>query len=260
MGMSISVEVYQGVDLTGSTAMVTGASSGLGRRFAVAIASHGARVAVTGRRVDRLESLVAEIAASGGIAVAIGLDVRSADEIVAAIDRTERELGPISILVNNAGIPDAQYATKMSVDLVDDVIATNLRAPFLLSCEVARRLIKQGSPGRIVNISSLGAFHYEGGGAALYSVTKAGVNRLTETLAVEWARFNINVNGIAPGAFESEMMDGMVARLGDISANFPRKRMGQPSNLDSTLLYLLSPASEFVTGTIIKVDDGQSPR
>jgi NAD(P)-dependent dehydrogenase (short-subunit alcohol dehydrogenase family) len=114
--------------------------------------------------------------------------------------------------------------------------------------------------GRIVNISSMGAFSYAGGGAALYSITKAAIVRMTETLAVEWARFGINVNAIAPGAFASEMMDGMLQRVGDITRAFPRQRLGQPSQLDSTLLYLVSPASEFVTGTVVKVDDGQGSR
>jgi NAD(P)-dependent dehydrogenase (short-subunit alcohol dehydrogenase family) len=116
------------------------------------------------------------------------------------------------------------------------------------------------APGRIVNISSMGAHNYAGGGAALYSITKAGVNRMTESLSVEWARFGINVNSIAPGAFSSEMMDGMIERIGDVTKGFPRKRLGDPAQLDSTLLYLVSPSSEFVTGTIIKADDGQSPR
>jgi NAD(P)-dependent dehydrogenase (short-subunit alcohol dehydrogenase family) len=106
----------------------------------------------------------------------------------------------------------------------------------------------------------MGAFGYRGQGAALYSITKAAVNRMTETLAVEWAGFNINVNGIAPGAFNSEMMDGMLQRVGEIWHDFPRKRMGDPAQMDSTLLYLVAPSSEFVTGTIIKVDDGQSTR
>jgi NAD(P)-dependent dehydrogenase (short-subunit alcohol dehydrogenase family) len=140
------------------------------------------------------------------------------------------------------------------------VLDTNLRGPYILSCEVARRLIDAGRPGRIVNISSMAAYHYDGMGAALYSVTKAGVVRMTEALAVEWARHGINVNGIAPGAFRSEMMDGMLERVGDITKGFPRKRIGEPEQLDSTLIFLCSPASEVVTGTVVKVDDGQGSR
>ncbi|MFK7915234.1 MAG: SDR family NAD(P)-dependent oxidoreductase, partial [Pseudomonadales bacterium] len=108
--------------------------------------------------------------------------------------------------------------------------------------------------------SSIGGFNYAGNGAALYSVTKSAVVRMTEALAVEWARYNINVNAIAPGAFSSEMMDGMLERLGDFSVHFPRKRVCDPAQMDSTLLFLVSPSSEAVTGTYIKIDDGQGPR
>ena len=167
----------------------------------------------------------------------------------------------MTILVNNAGIPDAQRATKMSLELVDRVLDTNVRGPWLLSCEVAKRLIAAEKPGRIVSISSSGAFSYSGDGAALYSVTKAAVNRMTEALSVEWSKFHINVNAIAPGAFASEMMDGMMERMGgDFSKYTPRKRLGDPAQLDSTLLYLCAPASEFVTGTVIRVDDGQGAK
>jgi NAD(P)-dependent dehydrogenase (short-subunit alcohol dehydrogenase family) len=248
------------IDLTGQVALVTGATSGLGRRFAQVLAASGASVAAAGRRVERLEELAGEIRAAGGTCAPVPVDVTDAEQLVQAVDRAEAELGPIDILVNNAGIPDAQYATRMSTELVDRVLDTNLRGPFLLACEVARRLIARKAPGRIVNISSMGAYNYGGGGAALYSITKAGIDRMTETLAVEWAAFNINVNSIAPGAFASEMMDGMLSRMGDITRSFPRKRLGDPSQLDSTLLYLVSPSSEFVTGTVCKVDDGQIAR
>jgi NAD(P)-dependent dehydrogenase (short-subunit alcohol dehydrogenase family) len=247
-------------ELEGDVAFVTGTTSGLGRRFAKVLAEAGARVAVTGRRTERLDELAAEIRADGGTCAPIPLDVTDADACVAAMQRAEDELGPVSILVNNAGIPDAQYAAKMSTELIDQVLDTNLRGPFILSCELARRLMARRAPGRIVNISSMGAYTYAGGGAALYSITKAGIVRMTETLAVEWARFGINVNAIAPGAFASEMMDGMLERIGDITRAFPRKRLGDPAQLDSTLLYLVSPASELVTGTVVKVDDGQGSR
>ena len=148
----------------------------------------------------------------------------------------------------------------MSLELIDAVLDTNLRGPWLLVDEVARRLIAAEAPGRIVNIASMAAFNYSGMAAALYSISKTAIHRMTEVLAVEWARFHINVNCIAPGAFASEMMDGMLSRMGDITEQFPRKRLGDPAQLDSTLLYLVSPASEVVTGTTIKVDDGQGSR
>lgn len=247
-------------DLTGQTALVTGASSGLGVRFAKVLAKCGARVALAARRLDRLEALADEIRKDGGEAVAIEMDATDADQMIAGVVKAEAELGLVTILVNNAGIPDAQRAHKMEIDLIDRVLDINVRAPFVLSCEVARRLMAAGKPGRIVNIASSAAYSYRGEGAALYSVSKAAVVRITETLSVEWARNNINVNAIAPGAFESEMMDGMLSRMGDIAQHFPRKRIGNPAQLDSTLLYLVSPASDAVTGTCIRVDDGQGAR
>lgn len=251
---------YASTDLKGEVALVTGTTSGLGRRFALVLAKCGAKVAVTGRREERLEALAREIRAAGGEAVPLRLDMTDRANIRDVVAKAEKALGLVTILVNNAGIPDAQRAHKMSDELVDAVFDTNLRGPWVLSCEVAKRLIAAEKPGRIVNISSVGAYNYGGNGAALYSVTKAGIARMTEALAVEWSRFNINVTGIAPGAFASEMMDGMLSRIGDITKAFPRKRLCDPALLDSTLLYLVSPASIAVTGTIIKVDDGQGSR
>ena len=247
-------------DLSGRVALVTGTTSGLGRRFAEVIAASGAKVVVTGRRIDRLEALAKEIQDKGGVAEPIQLDMQSNDSIMNCVEKAEASLGTIDILVNNAGIPDAQRAHKMSLELIDSVFDTNLRGPYVLSCEIARRLIASGKPGRMVNISSVGGFSYAGNGAALYSITKSAIVRMTECLAVEWARYNINVNAIAPGAFASEMMDGMLERMGDISQHFPRKRICDPAQMDSTLLYFLSPASEAVTGTYIKIDDGQGGR
>ncbi|MEM9133946.1 MAG: SDR family NAD(P)-dependent oxidoreductase [Actinomycetota bacterium] len=247
-------------DLTGEVALVTGATSGLGARFARVLAAAGAQVVITGRRFERLEALSAEIAEAGGRALPIALDMTDTDSITACVAQAIEALGPATILVNNAGIPDAQRAHKMSTELIDRVFDTNLRGPYVLSCEVARHLIAAERPGRMINISSSVAFNYDGHGAALYSITKAGIARMTEVLAVEWARNHINVNAIAPGAFHSEMMDGMLERVGDISQGFARKRMGHAPQLDSTLLYLCSPASDAVTGTVIRVDDGQAPR
>ncbi|MEM1231148.1 MAG: SDR family NAD(P)-dependent oxidoreductase [Pseudomonadota bacterium] len=251
---------HTSTDLSGQVALVTGTTSGLGRRFALVLARCGAKVAITGRRTERLAALAEEIAALGGESVSLALDMMDSDSILSVIDQAEQALGPVTILVNNAGIPDAQRAHKMSLELTNAVFDTNLRGPWILSCEFARRLIAHELPGRIVNISSIGGFNYSGQGAALYSVTKSAVIRMTEALAVEWARYNINVNAIAPGAFHSEMMDGMVSRMGDIAKHFPRGRICDPAQMDSTLLYFVSPASECVTGTYIKIDDGQGPR
>lgn len=247
-------------DLTGRIALVTGTTSGLGARFARVLAAAGAKVVVTGRREARLEELAETIRGDGGEALPLKLDMTDRASMRSVVDAAEAEWGTVDILVNNAGIPDAQRAHKMSDELVDAVFDTNLRGPWVLSCEVARRLIDRKQGGRIVNISSIGAYNYGGNGAALYSVTKAAIARMTEALAVEWARYGINVTGIAPGAFSSEMMDGMLERMGDIAQHFPRKRVCDPALMDSTLLYLVAPASEAVTGTVIKIDDGQGPR
>ncbi len=248
-------------DLTGQVALVTGTTSGLGNRFARVLAKCGAKVVLTGRRVDRLESLAREIRADGGICEPFAMDVSKRTSIRAVVDQAEKKLGTITILVNNAGVPDAQRAVKMSDELVDGVIDVNLKAPFILSCEIARRLMEKKIPGRIVNISSIAAFDSGPNSAvSLYSITKAGVVRMTEVLALEWAKFGINVNCIAPGAFSTEMLDGLIQRVGDISANYPRKRICYPPQMDSTLLFLVSPSSECVTGAIVKIDDAQANR
>lgn len=249
--------------LDGDVALVTGAGTGLGRRFALTLADAGAAVALAGRRAKPLAALADELAAAGGRALVVPLDVRDAAGIETALDAVGADLGPVTVLVNNAGMPDAQRAHRMPLELVDAVLETNLRGPWLLATSVARRLLadrERTRYGRIVNVSSSSAFHYEGEGAALYSVTKAAVNRMTEALAVEWAGRRINVNAIAPGAFASEMMDGMLERLGDFTGAFPRRRLGDPTQLESTLLFLVSPASEAVTGTVVRVDDGQGHR
>ncbi|HEX9833140.1 MAG TPA: SDR family oxidoreductase, partial [Mycobacterium sp.] len=169
--------------------------------------------------------------------------------------------GPVDVLINNAGINDANRPQRLTLETIARVIGTNLEGPFALTCEVAKRLIERKQPGRIVNMSSISAFSYSQTTASpVYSITKAAVVRMTEVLAIEWAKYDINVNAIAPGLFMTDMTAGMIERVGDPSGAFPRKRIGRPDQLDSTILYLLSPASDCVTGTVIKIDDGQKPR
>lgn len=247
-------------DLSGQVALVTGASSGLGERFARVLAGCGAKVALAARRTDRLEAIVAEIKEAGGAAQAFAVDMTNVDRIAAVVGEVEAALGPVTILVNNAGMADGRRALNMTPDLIDAVIDTNLRGPYVLACDVARRLISANAPGRIVNVSSIGAYMCSKPGQSLYSITKSGIVRMTEVLAVEWAPHFINVNAIAPGAFRSEMNDRLVSKIGDFSANLPRKRFCEPEQLDSTLLFLVSPSSEAVTGTVIRVDDGQYGR
>ena len=246
-------------DLIGQTALVTGTTSGLGRRFAEVLAACGANVAIAGRRVDRLEELADRLRNEGGNVLTVPLDVTDTDALFTSVARVQDELGPIQILVNNAGKPDAKLALRMDPKFVDEMVATNLTSLFHLASEVTRRLIEADLPGRIVNIAS-GAAYSAGIGTSWYAITKSAVVRMTEMLALEFARYDVNVNCIAPGAFESEMMDGMLERMGDITREFPRKRIGKPSQLDSTLLYLVSPDSDFVTGATIRVHDGQGAR
>jgi NAD(P)-dependent dehydrogenase (short-subunit alcohol dehydrogenase family) len=246
-------------DLTGQTALVTGTTSGLGRRFAEVLAACGANVAIAGRRVDRLEELADRLRNAGANVLTVPLDVTDTDALFTSVKRVQDELGPIQILVNNAGKPDAKLALRMDPKFVDEMVATNLTSLFHLASEVTRRLIEAELPGRIVNIAS-GAAYSAGIGTSWYAITKSAVVRMTEMLALEFARYDVNVNCIAPGAFESEMMDGMLERMGDITREFPRKRIGKPSQLDSTLLYLVSPDSDFVTGATIRVHDGQGAR
>jgi len=248
------------VDLSGQVAVVTGATSGLGWRFAQVLAAAGATVAITGRRSERLEELKSLIQSDGGQCQAYTLDLTDADALVSTMNRVHEELGLVQILVNNAGIPDGKLAVKMSLDFIDQLLDTNVRAPYILACEVARRLIDAKKPGRIVNISSVAASHAAGVGSALYATSKGAISRMTQALAVEWSKYLINVNAIAPGLVDSEMSSGMIERLGtEVWRNFPRKRIAVPEQIDSTLLFLCSPASEAVTGAIIRLDDGQGP-
>ena len=248
-------------DLSGRVALVTGATSGLGWRFAKVLAACGAAVAIGGRREDRLQALAEEIRAAGGRCEPIPVDMTDRQQVRAAAKRAEQDLGLVDILVNNAGIADAQWATKIDDELFDRVMDTNLEGPWILSCAVADRLRQEQRPGRIVNIASMAAYAVQANmPTGLYSTTKAALVRMTEAMAVEWSGFHINVNAIAPGFFTSEMTDDMLQRVGDLSQHFPRRRMCDPAQLDSTLLYLVSPSSECVTGTCIKIDDGQLGR
>lgn len=254
------------MNLSKDVAIVTGATSGLGWRFAKVLAAQGAKVALAGRRVERLQALAEEITADGGTALSVPTDMSDMAQVEALAATVEDQLGLPTILINNAGIADGQLATKMDVGFMERLISVNLTGPFLLAREVAKRLIKAKQPGRIVNIASIAAYNYDGNGAALYSTSKGAIARMTETLAVEWARFHVNVNAIAPGLVKSEMTDSMAQRMqaGDqaegFAAHTKRGRVPTPDWLDSTLLYLVDPASHAVTGTVIKIDDGQQDR
>ena len=245
--------------MTNRIAIVTGAGQGMGRSVAMKLASDGNKILVNDVNAEQAGSTVSKIKALGGEAYSNNADVTSRDEVTNMVDQCLTQYGKVHILVNNAGKPDAKLALRMDPKFVDEMVATNLTSLFHLASEVTRRLIEAELPGRIVNIAS-GAAYSAGIGTSWYAITKSAVVRMTEMLALEFARYDVNVNCIAPGAFESEMMDGMLERMGDITREFPRKRIGKPSQLDSTLLYLVSPDSDFVTGATIRVHDGQGAR
>ena len=246
-------------DLTGRTAFVTGATSGLGRHFAKILSGAGAAVALAGRRRDRLDAVKREIEQAGGRAAAIELDVTDETRIAPAIDQAEAELGPIDILVNNAGLSVFGLAADISAADFDKVISTNMRAPFLLATEVGRRMIASKREGRIINIASIGSFRVLPGVTA-YCVSKAGLAMMTQCLAREWARKEINVNALCPGYVETELNDEWFAsEKGKKQIDgFPRKRLARESDLDGMLLLLASDASRTITGSLLTVDDGQS--
>ena len=246
-------------DLTGRTALVTGATSGLGRRFARVLADAGARVAIAGRRVERLATLKAELEANGRASAAVPLDVTDASAIARAFDAAESALGPVDILVNNAGMNVQAAAVDIGAAEFDSVIDTNLRGPFLLATEAARRMIARGQGGRIINVASIGAFRVLPGLTA-YCASKAGLAMMTQCLAREWARQGINVNAICPGYIETELnSDWFTSESGQKQIkSFPRRRLAQEQDLDGILLLLASEASRAITGALMTVDDAQS--
>jgi NAD(P)-dependent dehydrogenase (short-subunit alcohol dehydrogenase family) len=182
------------------------------------------------RRLDKLEAVAEEIRAAWWRGVCIAMDATDADQLFAAVDTLEKAFGTVDILINNAGIPDAQRAHKMEVELIDRVLGVNLRAPYILACEVARRLMAAKKPGRIVNISSVAHYSYSGNGAALYAITKTAVARMTEALSLEWAKYDINVNAICPGYVQNRNAGRHAfERVGDFSASMWCASAGRPS-------------------------------
>lgn len=238
-------------------ALVTGASSGLGRHFAVTLAKAGAKVGVAARRTDRLRDLVDEIAALDGHALPIALDVTDPDSVVEAVRVAETELGAIGILVNNAGIVQAKPALEVDEADWDAVVGTNLTGAWRVARETARHMVRMGHGGSIVNIASILG---EGVTRMLstYAISKAGVIQMTKALALELARDNIRVNAIAPGYIETELnRDFFATDAGQaLIRKIPQRRLGLPSDLDGTLLLLAGGGSAFMTGSVVTIDGG----
>lgn len=249
--------------LSNRTAFITGGSSGLGLRFAHLLAGAGAAVALAARRIDRLEVEVEAIRAGGGRAMAIPLDITDTDAIGPAMDRAQAALGPLSILVNNAGVSGDGAGLSLSVDSFDQTFDVNVRGVFVAAREAAKRMLDSGVAGageaRIINIASIAGL-VQLPGLTAYCASKAAVISLTQGLAREWARRHIAVNAIAPGYIETEInadwfaTDAGKAQIDD----FPRRRLMDADALDQALLLLAGPAARFITGSIITIDDGQS--
>ncbi|SOD71812.1 hypothetical protein SAMN05892883_1280 [Jatrophihabitans sp. GAS493] len=245
-------------DLTGQVAVVTGASSGLGRHFAVVLADAGATVVAAARRLDRLE----ELAASHTGIVAQQCDVTNSADCAALIQRAT-ELGGVDILVNNAGWADPQPALEQPVESFRKTLDIDLTATFELSAAAARSMIPRGG-GSIVNIASvLGLVAAAPITQAAYCAAKGGVISLTRQLACEWAAQGVRVNAIAPGWFPSELTDEMLATESSrrwIERNTPMGRPGRPAELSGPLLLLAGPAGAFITGQTLAVDGGWTAR
>jgi NAD(P)-dependent dehydrogenase (short-subunit alcohol dehydrogenase family) len=245
--------------LAGRVAFLTGASGGLGEHFARLLSRNGAAVAITARRVEKIEALAAELNAAGGRAIAFGLDVADAHAIAPALDRAAAELGTIDILVNNAGVGGEGMALDLTIEEFDTTFNVNVRATYFAAREAAARMMAAKVEGRIINIASI-ASHTVLPGLSAYCGSKAAVAMLTKSLAREWARRGIAVNALCPGYIETGINDFWWPTEGGQKQlkGFPRRRLMDAEDLDAAFLMLAGPAARAITGSIITVDDGQS--
>jgi NAD(P)-dependent dehydrogenase (short-subunit alcohol dehydrogenase family) len=254
------------LDLSGKTALVTGASSGLGARFARVLAENGARVVLASRRLDRLKELRAEIEAGGGSACVVKLDVTEPESIADAVLNAEKEAGPIDILVNNSGVSTTRRLLDVTLEDFDFTFDTNVKGAFFVAQAVGRRMVERAKAvadpaqmprGRIINIASMAGLRVVAQ-IGIYSMSKAAVIHMTRSMALEWGRFNINVNAICPGYIRTELNDHHWDTEGGrkLIQMLPRKRLGKPEDLDGILLLLASDQSDFVNAAVITADDG----
>ena len=244
-------------DLRGKVALITGASSGFGRHFAGVLARAGAHVGLAARRVDALETVAKEVRAIGGTAAVAKLDVSQEASVASAVAEIEQALGPIDVLINNAGICITKPVLEQSEEDWDDVLDVNLKGAFLMSTRVARRMRDLKRGGSIINIQSILSFR-QAGHITPYAASKAALNQLTKNMALELARYNIRVNGIAPGYFLTDISRDFFASEAGAAMlkRIPQRRLGHFEDLDGPLLLLASDASRYMTGTTIVVDGG----
>ena len=253
------------IDLSGRVALVTGASSGLGTQFAKTLAAAGCGVVLSGRRIERLKTLRAEIEASGGDAHVVAMDVTDLTSIKAGIAHAETEMGTLDILINNSGVSTTQKLTDVSEEDYDYIFDTNTKGAFFVAQEVGKRMLaraKGSAPGtftggRIVNIASMAGLRVLGQ-IGVYCMSKAAVVHMTKSMALEWGKYGINVNAICPGYIDTEInhhhwKTEQGKKLIDM---LPRKRVGQPQDLDSALMMLVANESHFINGAVIQADDG----
>ncbi len=253
------------IDLSGRVAFITGASSGLGRQFARTLASAGAAVVLASRRVDKLKDLRAIIDAEGGDAHVIELDVTDHASIKSAVAHAETEVGSIDILVNNSGVSTTQRLQEVSPEDYDFMFDTNVKGAFFVAQEVGKRMLaraKGAAPGsftggRILNIASVAGLRVLPQ-IGVYCMSKAAVIQMTKAMALEWGKFGINVNALCPGYIDTEINHHhWQTEAGQkLVQMMPRKRVGQPQDLDAMLVMLCSDQSHFINGAVIAADDG----
>ena len=246
-------------------ALITGASSGLGAQFARTLSKAGACVVLAGRRVERLKDLRAEIEGNGGDAHVVQLDVTDVSSIKAAVAHAETEVGTLDILINNSGVSTTQRLTDVTENDYDYVMDTNTRGAFFVAQEVGKRMLARarGSApgtfigGRIVNVASMAGLRVLSQ-IGVYAMSKAAVIHMTRAMALEWGKYGINVNAICPGYIDTEINHHhwSTEQGKKLVELLPRKRVGQPQDLDTSLLMLCANESHFINGAVIQADDG----
>jgi len=244
-------------DVSQETILITGASQGLGRQFARFLAARGAAVVLAARQTNKLKSLEEEIRGKGGRAAAVALDVTDIGSISKAVDAAEAALGPITVLINNAGIAIEKLATDQTEADWDAVIGANLKGAYFIATEVSRRMIARKQPGNIINIASVLGFGVMKS-LSLYAISKTGIIQATKAMALELARHNIRVNALAPGYIDTDMNHELWSTPAgqQLIKGIAQRHVGAESDLDGAILLLASKASSYMTGSVVTVDGG----